>query len=157
MYNAEALMTYCEAFFIKNLQGLITGNDTFRKLLFNSRHTYLIHGLLVTLSNKMEDMLRRRSNTPKTPVISPAQMLNPGNVPKNPGDNPLIPGSIPRSQSESFDGGHLCNGKTPRAPGAPPRHMLIPGQLPKKPDIPPPAIPTIHCAQNTPPVVPPPR
>ena len=70
MYNAEALMSYCEAFFIKNLQSLITGNDKFRKLLFNSRHAYLAHGILVTLGNKMEDMLRRRCNTPKTPVIS---------------------------------------------------------------------------------------
>ena len=158
MYNAEALMSYCEAFFIKNFQSLITGNDTFRKLLFNSRHAYLAHGILVTLGNKMEEMLRRRCNTPKTPVISPAQMLNPGNAARSPVDgsvNPLFPGSVHRNLSETLEGSRMCNGNLPRAPGTPPRHMLFPGQLPKKPDIPPPAIP--HSAQNSPAVVPPPR
>ncbi len=184
-------MTYCEAFYLKNLQSLITGNDTFRKLLFSaSRHAHLAQGLLVTLSAKMEDMLRRRNNTPKGPAVSALQILNSGKPPlvaggksllASGGKPPLVSGNsgapdaavlgmmlqnkngcvanlVSRHQSDRYDnggGGVFCNGNLPRAPGTPPRHMLIPGTLPRKPEIPPPAIP--RCAQNTAPVVPPPR
>ncbi len=156
-------MTYCEAFFLKNLQSLMATSDTFRKQLLSMRHSsYLVQGLLVTLSNKMEDMLRRRNNTPKAPVISTAlQMLNAGNQPRNLADGqnatPLPPSGVlqTRNQSESLDNIFLCNGNLLRAPGTPPRHMLIPGTLPRKPEIPPPAIP--KCEHSTPPVVPPPR
>ncbi len=172
-------MTYCEAYYLKNLQSLLTGNDTFRKLLLSPKHTQLVHGLLLTLGNKMEDMLRRRNNTPRTVVMSPSQLFamsvvgrsSSADLPQVSGvhgevpSSKLSPGMIPRSPAvhatESFSStkhpllSSPVGPNMPRLPGTPPNHMLNPGQLPKKPDIPPPEIP--HSVQNYPPVVPPPR
>lgn len=163
MFNAGALMTYCEAFFLKNLQSLIQGNDTFRKQLLGSKHTQLIHGLLMTLSNKMEEMLRRRNNTPRTASLSPAQMLNPklncSSRSYSDISHPFTLGVPGIQKSHSFDSAcpsSIHSDKTGSSPFNQTRsnnHLLLTsGDLPKRPNIPQPPLP-----HSVPPMVPPPR